>query len=761
MQIQKFGVSQPIRRTEDLRFLTGTGRYIDDTAPDDALHSHVLRSTVAHGVLKSVDASGAEAAPGVRLVITRDTLAAQGIDKGMDFVPVENRDGSKGARPKRPILAEDKVRFVGEPIAYIVADTLQQAKDAAELIEVEIDDLPAHTALRPGGETLHEEAPGNVVFDWAAGDEEATAAAFEAAAHKVSLTVEDNRIHCVSMEPRGNWARMEDGRLHICVSHQNAWGPKRNTAKILNMDEDDVRITIPDVGGGFGMKGMDYPEQYLCGLAARMLDRPVRWMSDRSEAMLTDNAGRDLVSTAELAFDANHRLTAYRVNSVSNIGAYCSNYSQNIQTNLSLRVLTGVYDVRNFFFGVKGVFTNTTQVDAYRGAGRPEAIFTLERAMDAAARELGVDPWELRRKNFITREQMPYVSASGETYDVGDFHMVLGRAETIADRAGFAARKAESGRRGKLRGFGLCYYIESILGDPAESSAIEFDGEGRAALHVGTVSNGQGHETVYKQVLHEFSGIPFDAIDVVMGDSDRIKQGGGTGGSRSVTTQGTATRGNVLKAVEAFKEFLAGEWDSKPVDFDDGRFSSPGSNRTATMIEAAELAREKGRDDLLRHEHREQIEARSYPNGAHVCEVEVDPDTGVVKVDKYTVVDDLGVLMNPILAEGQVHGGVVQGIGQAVTEHVVYDDDGQLMAASFMDYALPRAPDTPMIDFHSAPVPSTGNPFGMKGCGEAGTVGALAAVSNAVEDALWERGVRRTDMPYTPLRVWGWLAEAG
>jgi carbon-monoxide dehydrogenase large subunit len=441
----------------------------------------------------------------------------------------------------------------------------------------------------------------------------------------------------------------------------------------------------------------------------------------------------------------------------SNLGAYNSMYAQEIQSELFAKVLTGVYDIPLAALSAKGVYTNTTPVDAYRGAGRPEAIYTIERLMDQAARQLGTDPLALREANFIRR--FPYISATGETIDVGDFSRVLARARAEADLAGFPARRAESAARGKLRGLGLCCYIESILGDPSENARVEFAADGTVLLFVGTQSNGQGHETVYAKFLSDQTGIPFDLIRVIQGDSDRIARGGGTGGSRSVTVQSVATLATVEAMVSAFTAFLAAELASG-VTFDNGAFRAPGSNRTLTLVEAADLARQRGRNDLLVHETRATLPGRSYPNGAHLAEIEVDPQTGGTTVLRYTVTDDFGNLMNPKLAEGQVHGGVAQGIGQALTELSAHDDQGQLLTASFMDYALPRADDLPFIRFTVESVPSTANPLGMKGCGEAGTVGALAAIANAMRDALAPAGVTAVDMPFTPSRVWTWLAEA-
>ncbi|MEM8693535.1 MAG: xanthine dehydrogenase family protein molybdopterin-binding subunit [Pseudomonadota bacterium] len=759
--MEKFGKSQPVKRVEDVRFLTGAGRYVDDLAPANALVAYVFRSPVAHARITSLEITEAFAAEGVRAVFSAAELEAAGMTIAMNGAVVENRDGTKGAAPMRPILAKGKLRYVGEPVAVVVADTMAQAKDAAELIVLDYEDLPAKLDVAPGGALVHEDVADNLAFDWGLGDAAATEAAFAEAAHRVSLEVDDNRIIANSMEPRGCYAEPEGDRLHVAINGQGVWVQKSQLARALGVDAETLRVTNPDVGGGFGMKGMFYPEYPVIAHAARHLNMPVRWMSDRTEAMLSDNGGRDLVSVAELAFDADHRITAYRVRTRCNLGAYNSQFGQPIQTTLFSRVLMGVYDVQTTWLQVEGYYTNTTQVDAYRGAGRPEAIYVLERVMDRAARELSVDPWELRRKNFIKPDQFPYKTATDETYDVGDFDKVMQRAMKEADVTGFPERKQADAEKGKLRGIGLCYYIESILGDPAEGAKVVFEDDGMVTIYVGTQSNGQGHETVYAQFLADQTGIPADQIQVVQGDSDLIKEGGGTGGSRSVTVQNNATLATVSVMTEAFTAFLADEMGvpASGISFDDERFRADGSNLTPTMLEVAEMAREQGRDDLLTHEARAKLEARSFPNGCHVTEVVVDPDTGVTDVDRYIVVDDFGNLINPLLAEGQVHGGVVQGIGQAITERVAFDEDGQLLTATFMDYALPRADDVPMIYFTSEPVPSTANIMGMKGCGEAGTVGALAAVANGVQDALWDRGVRQADMPFTPLRVWELLSN--
>lgn len=751
----KFGSSQPVTRLEDTRFLTGHGRYIDDTAPEGALRGYVLRSTMAHGEITELDVSEAREAPGVAAVYTAEDIKARGLKNSIKGSTVPD-----GKSPVRPVLAEGRVRCVGEPIAFIVAETLAQARDAAELIEFDIDDLPVKLDIAPGGPVVHEEAPDNVAYEWSIGEEHATEAALSSSAHVVTLTTYDNRIIVNSLEPRGCTAEVEDGRLHVAINGQGVWGHKDDLVKWFGLGEDDVRVTNPDVGGGFGMKAMRYPEHFLVALAARETGKPVHWMGDRSESMLSDNGGRDLNVTCTFGFDEDYKLTAYKVDSLSNLGAYNSQFGQNIQSALFSKVLTGTYDVQTVFFRNRGVYTNTTQLDAYRGAGRPEAIYALERTMDYAARELGVDPLELRRKNFIKPDQFPYKTAVGELYDVGDFGKLLDRAAAEADLSGFEDRRAGSYAQGRLRGLGICYYIESILGDPAETATIEITEDG-AKVYVGTQSNGQGHETVFAQLLHDQTGLPLDKIEVVQGDSDLIKTGGGTGGSRSVTVQGMAMRSAGDDLIGGLTEFLADDLDDRDVSFDaeEGVFRSPGSNVVVTLLEAADKARTAGKAELTKVTKKETLPGRSYPNGCHVAEVEIDRATGETRVVRYTVVDDFGNLMNPLLAEGQVHGGVAQGIGQAISEHVVYDETGQLLTASFMDYGMPRATDMPFVEFHTEPVPSVMNPLGMKGCGEAGTVGALAAVANAVQDALWDLGIRQVDMPFTPSRVWAMLNE--
>ena len=755
--MQAFGKSQSVHRIEDRRLLTGQGRFLDDIAPRDALHAVFLRAPIAHGRITALDLSDARAAPGVHAVFDAAALAQAGLAPAMEASLRTNRDGSQGANPPRPLLAGDRVCFVGQPVAMVVADTAAQARDAAEMIDLDLDPLPVHLALEPGGPQIHPEAPENIAYDWAIGDEQAVEAAFARAARRVAITVEQPRLLAASMEPRGACAEWDGQRLHLCFSGQGVWTMKERLARMLHLAPADVRVTIPDVGGGFGMKAMPHPEYFVVAHAARALGRAVRWASDRSEAILSDNSARDLRSDAELALDENYRILAYRVRNWSNLGAFNSEFAQGIQSGLFSMVATGAYAIPAAMVHSRGIYTNTTQVDAYRGAGRPEAITVLERLMDKAARQLGLCPFDLRRRNFIAPDAFPHDTLAQDRIMDGEFARVLERGRAEADVAGFPARRAESEARGLRRGLGLCFYIESILGNPTEGAAVEFHADGTLTLFVGTQSNGQGHETVFAQFLADQTGVPLDAIRVVQGDSDRIARGGGTGGSRSVTVQTTATVAMVGQMTEAFAAFLAPELGAD-VAFEGGTFRAAGSNRTLTLIEAAALARAEGRDDLLRHQASATLEARSYPNGAHLAEVEIDPETGALRLERYTAVDDFGNLLHPRLVEGQVHGGIVQGFGQALSERVVFDPDGQPLTGSFMDYALPRASDLPFLRFVSEPVPTATNPLGVKGCGEAGTVGSIAALVNAVQDALGDGA--DVQMPLTPQRIWELFARS-
>ena len=757
----KFGAAQgggTAGRHEDKRFLTGQGRYVDDIVPEGALYAAFLRADHAHCRILNLDLDAARAAPGVHLVLTADDLRAAGVLIEMTGEQLTGRDGSLGTAPVRPVLADGVMRFVGEPIAIVVADSLAQARDAAGMIEADTEDLPISMGLAVGGPSIHHVAPGNLALDYSVGNQAATEAALAAATHRIALQVLHNRVIAAPMEPRGAYAEWAADRLHLCVNGQGVWGQRDELARMLQLPRDAVRVSNPDVGGGFGMKAMTYPEYVCIAAAARALQCPVRWMSDRSEAMVSDNAGRDLLANAEIGFDADLRAVAYQVRLVSNLGAYNSQFGQAIQTELFSKVLTGVYDIAQAHLSAVCVYTNTTPVDAYRGAGRPEANYTIERVMDHAARVLRVDPFDLRQRNMI--RSFPHRLVAGESVDCGDFPRVMQTARHKADVAGFASRKAASAARGMLRGQGVACYLEAILGSLTETSRLVLDPDGGATIFVGTQSNGQGHETVYARLLSAESGIDQSLIRVVQGDSDQIAKGGGTGGSRSVTVQGTATKVTLRAMVAAMVPFLEAEFNVKGLSFADQVFAAPGSNLRLGLAEAADIARANHRHDLLDRAEEITLPAGAYPNGCHIAEVEIDPDTGELRLDRFTVVDDFGNQMAPDLVLGQVQGGVAQGFGQAVTESAIYDDQGQLLTGSFMDYAMPRAADLPFFRIFSEPTPTATNPLGMKGCGEAGTVGACAAIANAVLDAVAVQGVGRVDMPFGPNRIWHWLQEA-
>ncbi len=763
----KFGTGQPVRRREDVRLVTGRGTYLDDSHPHDELRAVFVRSPAAHAILEHVDISAAIRSDGVAAILTGADLEAAGVND-IGAVTIRNRDGSICARPKRPLLAVERLRMVGEPVALVLAESLAAAEDAAEQIGIVYEEIPAiaatGAATREGAPQLHAEAPRNIAYEWAIGDEKAVDAKLKSAAHRVEIRLINNRIVGCPMEPRGaiaHWDAAEEA-LHVRVSAQNVWRVSREIASRLGLRTEQVRVTIGDVGGGFGIKAPTYPEYTAIAFAARRFGRGVRWISDRSEAFLSDSMGRDHVTCAIAGFDENLRLAALRVESDVAMGAYLSPHGTFIPSELVAKVLPGAYEFEHLFFAARGVYTNTTPVDAYRGAGRPEGIYVIERLMDAAARKFGVDPLDLRKRNFVPPDRFPYRNASGETMDSGDYRRVADRARQEADVDGFPARRAESARRGKLRGLGIAFYVEVILGATDERAQLRLAEDGIWELLVGTQSNGQGHETAYLQILADGTGLNPDRVRIIQGDSERIPAGGGTGGSRSVTTQGAAILAAAEQLIEALRKEAeeALEAASEDIEFCNGEFRIMGSDRAVSIDALTSLAIERGAGERLHVRVHTELPARSYPNGCHICEAEVDPETGRVSIDRYLAVDDFGRLINPLLAEGQVHGGVAQGIGQAVLEHAVFDEEGQLLTGSFMDYAIPRASDLPCIRFIHEPVPSPANPLGMKGCGEAGTIGALPTTSNAVLDALWEAGVRHVDMPLTPARVWGWLQEA-
>jgi carbon-monoxide dehydrogenase large subunit len=763
--MSKFGISQPVRRVEDARFVTGAGRYVDDIQLEHQAYGYVARSPVARARIQSLDVEAARAAPRVLDVITGDELER----KGRNDIPC--RAVIPGcARPKRPILCTDRVCYVGDNMAFVVAETLAQAKEAADLIAVDYDDrepvVDTRTADAPGTPLVHEDVPSNLFFDWTYGDAGAVATAFESAAHVARIELVNNRVVANPLEPRGAIAEYDPnaGRLTVNTGTQGVWSLKDLLCETLAMPGEHVRVVTPDVGGGFGMKGVDYPEQVLVAWAARKLGRPVRWISERSEGFVSDVHGRDHVTRAELAFDDEHRILGMRVSTRANLGAYLSQVAPFVPTRAALKVLPGVYDVGRLHYRVQGVATNTVPVDAYRGAGRPEAIYVLERLLDVAARDLGLGPVALRRRNMIPASAMPFTTAVGETYDSGEFERVMDAALDRSDWAGFALRREHARRRGARRGIGLAYYIEATMGAPRESAAIRFTGGGVVEVLVGTQSNGQGHETAYTQIVHQHLGVPFETVRVVQGDSDRVPSGGGTGGSRSVTIQGWALGDASNEVIERGKRLAGLELEAAAADieFDAGRFRIVGTDRAIDIMELARRSLKRREDtglpeDLRAGLHGEatvDMKAWTFPNGCHVAEVEIDPDTGTTRLVRYTVVDDFGRVINPLLLAGQVHGGVAQGVGQALLEHAVYDEFGQLVTGSFMDYCMPRADDLPAIDFSTIEVPCRNNPLGMKGAGEAGTVGSLAAVMNAVADALADAGIAHIDMPATPLRIW-------
>ncbi|CAN5283342.1 xanthine dehydrogenase family protein molybdopterin-binding subunit [soil metagenome] len=759
----KFGISQPVRRLEDERLITGQGRYTDDIAAEGQLYGYVLRSPVASARFKAVDVTAARSAPGIVDIILGDELDGAGANNLPTLVHLPG-----GKEPQRPILATRRVRFVGDAIAFIVGETPAAARAAAQLIDIDFETLPAATdtatADAAGQPQVHDDVPGNLFLEWTHGDEAATAAAFKSAAHVVKKRIINNRIVVAAMEPRAGLAvpDSEGGGLTLYAPSQGPWNIRNQLAKdILKIDPGKLRVITPDVGGGFGMKAFTYPEYAMVLWAARKLNRPVKWTADRTESFLCDTMGRDNVTDFELAFDADHRIVAMRTETRAAMGAYLSMFAPFIP-KAGLNVMPGVYDVKQIFTRVKQVATNTVPVDAYRGAGRPEAIYAIERMIDYAARQFGMSPVELRKKNFIPASAMPFRTVTDNLYDSGDFVRIMDKALAAADHAGFAKRREESRRRGKLRGFGICTYIESVMGNPEESAFIRFEPDGKVAIYAGTQTNGQGHETVYAQFLTDMLGVPIERVRLVNGDTALIAKGGGTGGSRSVTAQGLAIRGASREVIKKGLTLASEELEASPedIEFKDGSFSVVGTDKRVGILELAEKTATEDGTNKLDATATTKVPAWTFPNGCHLAEVEIDPDTGQVVIARYKIVDDFGRIINPMLIEGQVHGGVVQGVGQAIYEHTVYADDGQLLTGSFMDYAVPRAEDVPFFEFETVEILTENNEIGMKGAGEAGTVGALAAVMNGIQDALAQAGVDQIDMPATPLRIWKAIQDA-
>ncbi|HZS83001.1 MAG TPA: xanthine dehydrogenase family protein molybdopterin-binding subunit [Stellaceae bacterium] len=770
----QFGMGQPVRRLEDQRLVTGHGRYTDDITLPRQAYAVILRSPHAHARIRGIDREAAAAAPGVLAIYTAADLERDHIGTIPLLTPLPNRDGSPCKTPPFPVLARDRVRHVGDSVAVVIAETLAKARDAAEQVVVDYEPLPAVTdtaaAIEPGRPLVWEEAPGNLHLDWEIGDKAATDAAFARARHVVKLRLGNNRLVANSMEPRGAIGQWDPGeeRFTLYSSTQGSHFVRQTAAGVLGVPENRVRVVTPDVGGGFGMKLFLYREHILVLYAARKLGRPVKWTGERSDAFLTDMQGRDNVTEAELALDGNGRFLAIRCATIAAMGAYLSNFSTFIPTLAGTQMLTGLYDFGAAHVGVKCVFTHTVPVDAYRGAGRPEAAFVVERLVDTAARRLGIPADELRRRNFVKREQMPYATALGLTYDSGDFVRNMEDALRIADHAGFAQRKAAARAAGKLRGFGLSTYVEQCGTGGDEMAELRFDPSGNVTLLIGTQSSGQGHHTAYAQFVADGLGIPPESIRFQQGDTDAVAFGRGTGGSRSLPVGGNAVRNAVDKVIAKAKKIAAHKLEAAEADleFVDGRFRIAGTDRsvafTTIVKESFEPGNlppgmETGLDATARYMHK----AATFPNGCHACEVEVDPETGIVRILRFVVVDDFGTVVNPLLLAGQIHGGIGQGVGQALLEGCVYDpDSGQLVTGSLMDYCMPRADNLPPIEFSYNVVPCTTNPLGVKGAGEAGAIGAPPAVINAIVDALAEYGIEHIEMPATPERVWSAIQRA-
>jgi carbon-monoxide dehydrogenase large subunit len=773
----QFGVGQAMRRVEDGRFLTGDGRYTDDIHLEGEAVGYVLRSPYAHAEIGAIDTGAARAAPGVLAIYTAEDLARDGIGDIRCLTPMPGKGGTKQIMPPHPVLARGRVRHVGDPVAFVVAETLAQARDAAELIEVDYAELPVTAdtagAIAPGAPAVWDQAPGNVSVDWELGDEAAVRAAMAKAAHVVKARLINNRLVVNSMEPRNALGAYDPDseRFTLTTGSQGSYKLRAQLADhIFQIPAERFRVITPDVGGAFGMKNFLFAEQVMVLYAARALGRPVRWNGDRSESFLSDNHGRDHVTDAALALDAEGRILAIHAATIANMGAYLSNFGPFIPTGCYAKMFSGQYRIPATYGEVKCVFTNTVPVDAYRGAGRPEAAYIVERLIDIAAFDLGLDPAELRRRNFITPADLPYKTATGLTYDTGNFPVILERALDQIDYTGFAARRAQAKDKGMLRGLGLACYVEECGGSGAEEARVVLDEDGGLTVFVGTQTNGQGHETAYIQILSDKFNLTPEQIRIRQGDSDALPFGGGTGGSRSLLMGGTAINKASDKTIEKARKVAGHLLEAAVADisFDDGAFVVVGTDRRVTLGEIANAAAGKGPavpDDLRGpvEEHARHSNAKhTYPNGCHACEIEVDPATGMVRIMRYVIVDDFGTLVNPMLAAGQVYGGTIQGIGQALFENSVYDSgSGQLLTGSFMDYCMPRASDFPEIELEMVEdYPCTTNDLGVKGAGEAGSIGATPAIVNAVLDALKPLGLRHVDMPLTPERLWRAIRDA-
>jgi aerobic carbon-monoxide dehydrogenase large subunit len=771
--LQKYGVGQPVRRKEDDTLVRGKGKYTDDFDLPGQAYAWIVRSSHAHGIIRGIDISAAKAMPGVLGVWTGNDLAAANYGPYTCGLPLKSRDGTPLLQTNRTALMSDKVRYVGDPIAFVVAETLAQARDAGEAVVLDIDPLPAVTsaeeAAKPGAPQLYDHIPNNVALDYHYGDAAKVEAAFAGAVHVTKLDITNTRVAVVAMEPRAALASYDRAseRYTIQVPTQGVAGNRQNLAKnILKVPNEKVHLLTPNVGGSFGMKNINYPE-YLCILhAAKALGRPVKWTDERSTSFLSDSHGRAGQIHGELALDAEGKFLAVKISGYGNLGAYITGVAP---SPLSLNVgknLASVYRTPLMSVDIKTVLTNTTLMGAYRGAGRPEANYYMERLIDRAADEMGINRLTLRKRNFIKPQQMPFAAASGVTYDSGDFQGVFNKALEISDHANFARRKKESRKQGKLRGIAVGSYLEVTAPPGVELGKIVFEADGAVRLITGTLDYGQGHATPFAQVLCAQLGVPFESVKLEQGDSDIVHAGNGTGGSRSITASGMAIVEASKLVIEKGKRAAAHLMEAAEgdIEFAGGRFTIAGTDRSIDIIELAKRMREgkmpEGVPDTLDVDHTTEAVPSTFPNGCHVAEVEIDPETGIVKIVRYTGVNDFGTIVNPMLVAGQLHGGVAQGIGQVLMECVSYDESGQPITGSFMDYALPRAEDIPMMAVGDHPVAAKSNPLGTKGCGEAGCAGSLSCLVNAVLDALAEYGITKIDMPLTPERVWRAIEDA-
>src|SRR6516164_4641482 len=767
--MKQFGIGQPVRRVEDRRFITGRGNYTDDINRPRQAYAYMLRSPHAHARIRGLDTTAAASAAGVLAVFTGEDLARDGLGTIPCLSAVSNRDGSPAVIPQHPVMARDRVQHVGDTVATMVAESLAAARDAAELVAVEYEPLPATVdtvrALEPGQPLVWDEAPGNLSFDWEVGDGTAVTRAMTGARHRIALELVNNRVVVNSMEPRGAIGEYDPGQNSYTLwsSTQGSHFVRNLLAEsVFKIPENRIRVVTRDVGGGFGMKLFLYPEHALVLWAAKKLGRAVKWTPERSDSFMTDTQGRDNVTRLELALDNELRFLGLDVAILANMGAYLSNFAPEIPTVSGAVMHSGVYAIPAIHVGVKGVFTNTVPVDAYRGAGRPEAAYAVERLIDYAARRLGVAPQELRRRNFIKPEAMPYSTPLGLNYDSGEFARNMDQALAAADLAGFAVRRAAARARGRYRGLGHAVYIEQSGFPPDEFAELRFDPSGTLTILMGTQSSGQGHQTAYTQLAAERLGIAPDKVRVLQGDTAAIGFGRGTGGSRSLPVGGSALAHAADKLIAKGRRIAAHLFEAAEADveFADGVFAVSGTDRRLGIEEVARAAfnpaqQAPGVEPGFAETGHYAPPQPTFPNGCHVCEVEIEPETGHIDILRYLVVDDFGTVINPLLLRGQVQGGVAQGVGQAMLERTVFDpESGQLVTGSFTDYALPRADDLPAIEFAYNVVPCRTNPLGVKGAGEAGAIGAPPALVNAVVDALAELGIDHLDMPLTPECLW-------